>query len=505
MKEIGFIAPIGVDPGFVNKVSASQINIPTRFVAAPDTDPDWYPGKREVDLDNLREQLLLARYHSHIVHLDFSHVWTRGKLPSEISMVFRDSKGEEHQKAFPPLESQKLRSIMNDDDLRAEVERLAPLLIEFADVVGLLFPADEPYLNGVSKEELERVSKTIKAACAEFGVPTCKMAIVFTGAMFDKDFAKYVDGKHRDYALEFDATHPASPQNPPRLTTYDQAGNLYVGGGIPEGFDVVGFDEYFSTVINDRTRAYDADYFYKEFNLPECAPFAHQSTFELQKKIGYLNGRHSRTSDKLLLDNLFSCRMNGVTRLLLRSVQAMQQERKPQLMFCSESSSIMQVEHPNNEERTNQRILDEIRRAIDFLEENQCIFDAGLFFFTYKSVRDHSIAQTFDGVDTSPRLMAEIEGEARRVVGSTKPEPCQTFPPPPFEDSLGNIQDFSLKGQIEDFPVIFLLPLVVILSFLFGGLTKFKFRAWRRGGWWKKKIAKTYEEQKRLVEKPRAN
>ena len=108
--------------------------------------------------------------------------------------------------------------------------------------------------------------------------------------------------------------------------------------------------------------------------------------------------------------------MNGVTNLLLKHVGKL--DTKPQLMFLSESTPEQLTEEPHNEERTEQRIFEEIQRALVFLEWKQEIFQHGLLFFTYETVTDYSINNTFHGVDNSPRLMAQISEAASRVVGS---------------------------------------------------------------------------------------
>ena len=58
--------------------------------------------------------------------------------------------------------------------------------------------------------------------------------------------------------------------------------------------------------------------------------------------------------------------MNGVTNLLLKHVGKL--DTKPQLMFLSESTPEQLTEEPHNEERTEQRIFEEIQRALVFLE-----------------------------------------------------------------------------------------------------------------------------------------
>ena len=123
--------------------------------------------------------------------------------------------------------------------------------------------ADETYLNGVSKEELETAITLLKAAYQDNNWPIIPTMLNFASALFNKSYAHFVNNNLEQSTLKTDQYYLSqikqTPQNETfiswskkfqtqRLVSYDQSGNLYTGGGLPSVVDMVSFDYYLSTL-----------------------------------------------------------------------------------------------------------------------------------------------------------------------------------------------------------------------------------------------------------------
>ena len=61
-----------------------------------------------------------------------------------------------------------------------------------------------------------------------------------------------------------------------RLATYDRAGNLYIGGRFPAGFEVFAFDFYLSTLLLDSLHEHTLQWLAGRCPQHGCARFANQ-------------------------------------------------------------------------------------------------------------------------------------------------------------------------------------------------------------------------------------
>ena len=93
-----------------------------------------------------------------------------------------------------------------------------------------------------------------------------------------------------------------------RVSTYDQAGNLYSEGGLPRGYDAMGIDDYFSTFLGDPTRKLELAYYYKATGIRECEPFKDREARIINDGLSFVGGHGTYVNDKMLLDQMFQCR-----------------------------------------------------------------------------------------------------------------------------------------------------------------------------------------------------
>lgn len=121
-----------------------------------------------------------------------------------------------------------------------------------------------------------------------------------------------------------------------RLTTYDLAGNLFVDGGIPHGFDVVGFDFYISTLLLDTVHNGTMDWLAIRFPDGPCRQFKGQNMRQIRAQLSFFGAggegaEQAQARDRRLLDDLFDCRMPAMLQLLRENITASGREMS---IFC---------------------------------------------------------------------------------------------------------------------------------------------------------------------------
>jgi hypothetical protein len=412
-RSVGYISPGGVFPAFVDKVQCSQINVRSSW------ENDRPTGR--IDKAWLVSQLELAQKHAHTVHMDLTHLITDDKPADKISMKYHTSDGSKYTKHHPPLVPQKMRVFKKEPEFRSVVTDLALTVAKYRDVVGFISLVDEPYLNGVSMKELEDAAVLYHKAVHDAGEPEMSLMVIFTGAMFHRKYARMLAGLHGNYARIVDVGYEWWENNkenetlkvqyekyvasiPHRMTTYDQAGNLYTGGGIPKGYAVVAADDYISTFLEDPTRQKAMQYYYANTRVPECSNMRYVTMKSARAKLSFYNSSSTLTevTDRQLLDKLFKCKSRALTKLLTKSISRL--SPKPKLMLIGESGSFCFIEHSGraqNQEVIDRRVSDEIKRSIEFMKSYEDIYDAGMLFFPFEDSIDHQIHLKFGGVSSN--------------------------------------------------------------------------------------------------------
>jgi hypothetical protein len=431
---VGFFTAEGVPPEIVPNVSFTNINALSPAQVA--------------------SSLQSAQGTGFKVNVDFSAISTVPMATNSIGMTYHDLAGNTFTKQFAPiLPPPKLKQFPPNDQIEARLGPYFDVLAHYPANVGVVFLVDEPYLNGLTKSEMERAAAVARQELDARGLQSVKIGEIEAGGMFDAGFAKMMDGESGEYAKKWDwwyqhgeavlAGKVVDPTVNPatflawakhfsttRLTTYDLAGNMYTGGGIPNGFDVVGFDMYLSTILLDGTYDLVLSYYAANFpNIAACSQFAGQTMTQIRAKLSFFNdspqlvGPQYQASDRALLDAMYQCRMRATFTMLENNLAG----KKVDLLMISESSANGALEfdtqgNPKAIQPTdlvNSRVLDEVIRAENFYNAKE--FAAGLAWFTYKDEYDASINESIAGVSSVPAALSSIYQFAK--TGSPTPGP----------------------------------------------------------------------------------
>ena len=409
--DVGYFSPGGIPSDVVSKTQFGLINAVTP--------------------EQLDRKLNAASGTAFKVYVDLGQAITVPAGPAKLSMSYKAPGGAIRNKVFAPQENSKIIAFLPDKKLRKVLDPLIAVLKKHSANVGAVFLADEPYLNGLSKAEMERVGRIVRRELDLRGLKRVKLGVVFASAMFDSKFAHLIDLQSSlfasgidDYvakggdgnAREFAAWKEKMKQH--RLATYDRAGNMYTGGGLPRGFDLVGFDFYLSTVLLDGIYEQSLAWFAKYHPSGACSQFAGKPMAEIRSALSFfrdgpvLHDATSRSKDKLLLDAIYQCRIGAVTSML----KSESGKKRVHLFLISESSNNgvlnfnsdgVPVAH-QSESLVQSRVLDEVVRAEHFYKSHACVFDAGLMFFTYSDSYDQSIKLHVGGAAAMPLVLDSI-------------------------------------------------------------------------------------------------
>lgn len=358
--------------------------------------------------ERLRDNLALARGIGLTVNIDVGVKIVRMRDPEKLATSRTRADGTLYTKKFPPLSKVKALDLESDDEIADALSPFVPTLLAYQDVIGAFFLPDEPYLNGIPRAELERAAGTVRRVLTAAGMKNVRIGVNFAAAMFNRDFAAFIQDEAWRHCEKADAWHaeleaeggPALGKwterfSSRRLTTYDMAGNMYEGGGIPEGVDLVSFDFYLSSLLNDRLFDNVPAWLVERYPSEASAPFSGRSVTEIKRDMG-----KDADADRLLLDRLFECRNATVIELL--RLEAAKLTRPLQLMFLSRAGE--------NNEPCEARILDEVRRAISLSRRE----DIDLMFFLFQDAFDSSINLRVGGVSDMPRVLEEIYAAAAK-------------------------------------------------------------------------------------------
>lgn len=403
--KIGFFTPEGSHSELVNKMQFGMVLAHSPL--------------------ELEKNLQIANGTSFKVNVDFSSVAERVMDASSIKMRYRDTLNNEYSKSFVPLKSTKLRQILSDEQLMEVLNPYLDVMQKYSSNVGVIFLADEPYLNGIGKSEMERAGRVVRNALNMRNLNSVKLGVIFAGGMFDKRFATMIDRQAGEFAKSIDQYYKsgeASEQwistiKSSRLTTYDNAGNMYIEGGIPNGYDVVSFDFYLSTILLDSLHDNTLSWFATYYPDAGCSQFKNKTMKEIRSGLSFFGNKSMQPGtqklDRELLDSIYHCRMQAVTTMLLESLKG----RNVDLLMISESSNngVLEFDEIGNIKQGQQpsllieaRVLDEVVRAQRFFLANQKLFSNGLMFFTYENTYDKTINLNIGGASAMPSVMDNI-------------------------------------------------------------------------------------------------
>lgn len=406
---VGFYSPGGIPGAVVRRTNVGVFNAVT-------------PRQVEANLRQLDQTHFAAT-------IDLGQVITRVVDPSLVRTTYHAMDGKAREKIFPPKVDGNVREFIPDAELQAILGPLLEVMARHSAHVDTVLLVDEPYLNGISKAELERVGAIVRTGLDAGGLRKVKLGVVFASAMFDRDFARMVDAEAGAYVASIDnVVRNGSPVQADfrewvdrvrthRLATYDRAGNMYLGGGLPRGFESIGFDFYLSTLLVDGL--YEDSLSWLASRYPsECGQFSDQRVSALRRTLSFFQAgpvvqdAAVRAKDRKVLDGIYRCRMGATTIMLKRAAEG----RHLDFVLVSESSSngVWEFDPAGNLEQVQppllveSRVLDEVERAQQFYLANQCFYSAGLLYFTFADAYDSMIKLNVGGVASMPSVKGSI-------------------------------------------------------------------------------------------------
>lgn len=421
--QVGFFAPGRVNEGFASKVDIQLYNLST--------------------VEHLEESLQLASEQGLKLFLAL-------ELPpmhmENISLNY-NFEGGIYKKNLPPARLIKLRRTVSRDVFAHYLAPFYEAIKKHPEAVEAIFLGDEPYLNGISFEDLDQMALDIRYLLDSVGLNKVKIGAVFASAMFNASFAQHIDATSSAYTRSIDeyfsrleakeSRGEASAEElrwlsvigDIRLTTYDKANNMYLGGGIPTSLDIVGFDFYLSTLLQDEVHNESLQWFAKQKLHPACDGFENTKITELRQALSFWDAEEKMTNDlalqakqaakdKAILDQWYTCRTESTLALLERELyKSGRPEREILLVSESSSNGLMAFDKNGNRLADQQndlikaRVVDEVTRAINVVKKYPINH---LLFFTYESQFDWLIKLTIDGAEGIPEALHLIYQNAKR-------------------------------------------------------------------------------------------
>lgn len=422
--QVGFFAP-----GSVRETYAPKVDIQLYEASTP---------------ERLEEALSLASAYGLklFVALPFPE-----KNKEQIAVEYQ-LEGKTYTKTLPFLDSVKVSSIYPKEDFYVYAKPYFDLIKKHPSTVEAIFLGDEPYLNGVGYKELEIVGEYTRELLDAYELQHVKLGVVFASAMFNADFAKHLNAAASNYVYSIDK-HYASLKEKERaglisdeelnwlkiisrvrLTTYDQAGNMYVDGGVPDIVDIIGFDFYTSTLLLDGLHNTSLDWFSRRKLHPSCSDYNGADIKTLRQELFFWDAKNKQqtytseeqaeraASDKRILDGWYVCRTASVLELLNQEI-ARSGRADREILLVSESSTNGFLEfdlHGNtlpdqDFNLVHSRVVDEVARAFQLSKEYSIDH---LLFFTYETQSDYSINLVINGAEDIPEALELIYQNARR-------------------------------------------------------------------------------------------
>lgn len=416
--DVGFLSPSGVNKKFVNKVDFSMINV--------------------YNESQLEENLKIAKDNNLTLLLDLGPSLNTSREKNDIHVTYRDSENIEKNKILAPLDKNKLRKLPSQEELNIKISKYIPLIQKYRNNISAIFLADEPYLNGLNKSDLESVAKSTRKILNDNNLSNVKIGVIFASAMFNKSFAKNLDSlsteyvetidKHYKEILEKKQHNQATNEEKEwleiieknRLTTYDSAGNIYTDGGIPKGFDIYSFDFYLSTILLDNLYNKIPSWLAAQRIEDTCNVFNGKTMQDIKSELsffrtGAMNTTHDDINkDKEILDSLYSCRMGVVLQLLENEIKTTSPNSEVILISESSSNGVMEFDPQGNvksgqpEKLIELRVLNEVKRAVNLMKETKHKNITGVMFFLFNDEYDKTIKINIGGAASMPSVLNEI-------------------------------------------------------------------------------------------------
>lgn len=464
---VGFHSPSGVDK-FIYHVDFSLME------AYLHNDPS--NGRPIINLEYLRPNFEILKGMTHKLHIDIRHIICESKETESIVKTYIAEDEKTYLKAFSPLSPNKLLNIVSDSEIESRLKGLTDFVWQYRENIGVLFIADEPYLNGINRQEVERAIRKIRAIFARNGIQHIEIGIIFASGMFNANFAAHIQKAMAKYVAQTDDAYfkeRLSALHEVRLTTYDACSNIFTGGGLPKGLDVVAFDFYLSTLLLDQVHEATLKYYADHDNNKACAYFKNTAVTDIRKKLSFFRDLPNKIdqsqieTDRKILDMAFDCRMEATVNLLTKEIGNAKYDKNPKIMLIGEASAngLMNFQTdgtPKSEQLSDiieQRMMDEVRRTFDYYLSNIKTFNGGLMFFLYPDSYDKSIKLLVRGAKGAKKVTKYIYDTRNLVTSKVKGDNH-----PPVLSSLGNIMAANNYRLTEKDAALFMSSWFVSLS-----------------------------------------
>jgi len=415
--EIGFYNPEGVDKSFESNIDFAMIEV--------------------ISEEQVLRAMSQAQEMGLSLTLNLGPAFTRSIKAEDLNNQYINAAGQRVTKLFAPKYHHKIKRFVTNREIKIVLDRLALAMKRFPNVIDTIFLVDEPYLKGISRQEIDRVSLFAKDYLSQQGIENIKTGVVFASLTYDSDYAEELDRQAIEYVRKADAKRIEIENlnlfgqiarwiagkdqwienfRDNRLITYDQAGNIYKGGGIPEALDVVGFDFYVATLLLDDLYVNALAWMEENYDVPHCNPFASKQMESVHQHLSFIGSSENvfdgMESDRKLLDAIFDCRTGTVAEALRANLNNPHVE----VIMIGESSSngflnFKSDRTPNdtqNWDAVEERVKIEVDRHLTRPVVQTIPNLKRVAFFTFGNPTDHSIGQTIRGAREMPTVLELI-------------------------------------------------------------------------------------------------
>lgn len=415
--EVGFYNPEGVDASFESNIDFAMIEV--------------------ISEEQVLRAMSQAQEMALSLTLNLGPAFTRSIKTEDLNDQYINAAGQRVTKLFAPKYHHKIKRFVTHREIKIVLDRLALAMKRFPDVIDTIFLVDEPYLKGISRQEIDRVSLFVKDYLSQQGIKNIKTGVVFASLTYDSKYAGELDRQAIEYVRKADAKRVEIENlnlfgriarwiagkdqwienfGDNRLVTYDQAGNIYKGGGIPESLDVVGFDFYVATLLLDDLYVNALAWMEDNYDVSHCKPFASKKMNTVRQHLSFIGSNQNvyevMETDRQLLDAIFDCRTGTVAEALRKNLNNSDVE----VIMIGESSSNGFLNF--NSDRTprdrqdwaavEERVKIEVDRHLTRSVVQTIPNLKRVAFFTFGNPTDHSIGQTIRGASEMPKVLELI-------------------------------------------------------------------------------------------------
>lgn len=382
------------------------------------------------NIESLSAHLRTAQTHNTRLYIDFSDLLLIQRPAEKLTREYT-YQGQTYRKSFAPRPSNKIKDLPDENRLRAILAPYLPLLKTHRAQLEGIFLVDEPYMHGIGKDAIQQLATQARAILREAGLDT-PLGITFSSAMFDAGFAQQVADSATAW-LHFIENHYRELRQGQsekekaylnewtenfenlRLTTYDLVGHYYTEGGIPEGYDIIAYNLYTATLLQDAVQNHTLAWFAEQGLSPACDAFRDEESRDIRARLTFFQDEaippDSLERDRTLLDAVFACKSESLLHLA-------QKHRHPgqRLMLWGEASGngFMEFTADGKAEPTQPELLiaarvgEEVQRTLTFYTRHRKAFDAGVMFFLWDDARDHSVELNVLGATSLPGVTRKV-------------------------------------------------------------------------------------------------